>query len=75
MQVVTAGLTGRQLAAARVLAGLRQSDIAAAAGCSLPTIKRLETAPRPKLSESFAAVVRVLEAAGVEFIERGVRLR
>ena len=56
-------------------AGLRQADVAERAGVSLPTIKRLETAPRPKLSESFAAVVRVLEAAGVEFVDRGVRLR
>ncbi|MGX9574092.1 helix-turn-helix domain-containing protein [Mesorhizobium sp. f-mel] len=71
-------ITGRQLAAARTLAGLDQFELAKRANISAPTIRRME-AVREKdvpMSNNVAAVIRALEAAGVEFINgTGVKLR
>lgn len=63
--------TGRQLAAARALAGLGQSEVAGSAKISLPTLRRMEASagPVPGMANNVAAVVRVLAAAGVEFID------
>ena len=64
-------LTGDQIAAARRLAGIRtQADLAAAAGVSRPTVERAEGAKGaiPGMgTAAMAAIVRALEAAGVEF--------
>lgn len=75
-------MTGEQLRAARAMLSLKQAELAARAGVSEPTVKRLEAVDGP-LSANTATVdklVRALEAAGVEFIApngggAGVRLR
>lgn len=74
--------TGRQLAAARTLAGKTQTEIAGEAGVSVPTLKRMEGSPGAVagIPNNIKAVINALEAAGIEFIndERGdgvVRLR
>ncbi|MBR1200936.1 helix-turn-helix domain-containing protein [Bradyrhizobium sp. AUGA SZCCT0240] len=70
-----------QLRAARALVGWSQSEIANAAGLSVPTIKRAEADGGIKVSEeAVAAIASVLKKVGVEFIEEngggvGVRLR
>jgi transcriptional regulator with XRE-family HTH domain len=73
---------GRQLAAARVLAGLKQEEVAERAGISLATIWRMEASEGPAAGyrNNVAAVVAVLEDAGIEFIPPngggpGVRLK
>jgi transcriptional regulator with XRE-family HTH domain len=71
-----------QIRAARGLLGWSQTDLAEAAGRSLPTIKRLERENNegPTVSEDVReAVQAALEKAGVEFIAEngggaGVRL-
>lgn len=75
-------LTGRQIAAARVLIGLGQAELAAAASISVPTLRRMEASAGPAagLTNNVAAVKRALEAAGVIFVEEngegpGVRLK
>ncbi len=74
-------MTGRQIAAARSLLGMRQSELAKAASISVPTLKRMEGADgeAPGYRNNIEAVRRALEAAGVEFIDQnghgpGVRL-
>lgn len=74
--------TGRQLAAARTLLGLTQADVAARSNLSIPTLKRMEASEGAVtgMQNNVDAVVRALEAAGIEFIPEngggaGVRLR
>ncbi len=70
-----------QLRAARGLLGWSQSKLAANAGLSLPTVKRLEGQFGPSVSDDARAKIKkALELAGVEFIDEngggpGVRLR
>jgi transcriptional regulator with XRE-family HTH domain len=70
-----------QLRAARGLLGWSQTELAARAGLSLPTVKRVEAQKGPRVSEEAQIKLqRALEAAGVEFIDEngggaGVRLR
>lgn len=75
-------VTGRQIAAARTLAGKTQTEIADAAGISVPTLKRMEGSPGAVagIPNNIKAVITALEAAGVLFIDQngngpGVRLR
>ncbi|WP_310206413.1 transcriptional regulator [Ancylobacter sp. 3268] len=75
-------LTGRQIAAGRVLAGLGQAQLAEAASISVPTLRRMEASAGPAagLTNNVAAVKRALEEAGVIFVAEngegpGVRLR
>jgi predicted transcriptional regulator len=74
-------LTVEQLRAARGLLGWSQSDLAARAELSLPTVKRVETGTGPRVSEiARTKLQRTLESAGVVFIDEngggpGVRLR
>nr|WP_273505541.1 helix-turn-helix transcriptional regulator [Fulvimarina manganoxydans] len=75
-------ISGRQLAAARVLLGIAQSDLAEQASISVPTLRRMEASPGPAsgLTNNVRAVRQALESAGVEFIDEncggaGVRLR
>jgi len=75
-------VTTRQIKAARALLGWSQTELAAAARLSVPTIKRIEAkggdlGGRPDTS---ARIVAALESAGAEFIAKdgggiGVRLR
>jgi transcriptional regulator with XRE-family HTH domain len=72
----------RQIKAARALLAWSQAQLAAAAGISIPTIKRLEAMDGPLggRSGTGAKIKAALEHAGVEFIDEngggpGVRLR
>jgi transcriptional regulator with XRE-family HTH domain len=72
----------RQIKAARALLAWSQEELAAAAGISIPTIKRLEAndGPLGGRSETGSKIWRALQLAGVEFITEngggpGVRLR
>ena len=74
-------VTVEQLRAARGLLGWSQSELAARAGLSLPTVKRLEAGFGPRVSdEARSRLQRAIEAAGILFIEEnggglGVRFR
>lgn len=73
-------LTGRQIAAGRVLAGLSQADLASTAKISVPTLGRMEASAGTAsgYANNVDAVRRALEAAGIEFTngdEPGVKLR
>jgi transcriptional regulator with XRE-family HTH domain len=72
----------RQVKAARALLGWSQDDLAAAAGVSIPTIKRLEASDDflGGRAETATKILTALVSAGIEFIEEngggpGVRLR
>lgn len=73
-------ISPEQMRAARALLDWSQSKLAAAAGLSLPTIKRAERDLGPIVSDDARAAVQLaLEKAGVIFIEEngeggGVRL-
>jgi hypothetical protein len=66
-------LTGRQIAAARTMLGLRQALLAKTASISVPTLKRMEASEGhvSGMANNVAAVRRALEEAGVEFICEG----
>ena len=73
-------LTGEQFRAARAMVRLEQSELAARAGVSVETVKRLErtVGPVSAITTTLEAVKVALEAAGVEFTngeQPGVRLR
>jgi transcriptional regulator with XRE-family HTH domain len=74
-------ITIEQLRAARGLLGWSQSKLAASAGLSLPTVKRVETGSGPRVSqEARERLKQALEAAGIEFLDEnasgvGVRFR
>lgn len=69
-----------QIRAARALLGWSQSDLAEAAGVSVPTVQRSEGKTTIKAAdESVEAIVDALESEGVQFIPEngggpGVRL-
>lgn len=66
-------ITGTQMKAARVLAGLSQQALAEASGLSLPTIQRMEASPGTVrgVVDSLTRVIAALEAAGVILIGEG----
>jgi transcriptional regulator with XRE-family HTH domain len=70
-----------QVRAARALVGWSQTEVAAAAGLSIPTVKRAEADGGIRVSEdAMAAIASALKKAGVDFIAEngggpGVRLR
>jgi transcriptional regulator with XRE-family HTH domain len=68
-------ITPEQIRAARALLRLDQATLAKSAGISVITLRRLEeNHGLSKVSPATADVVRrVLEKAGAEFIDRGVR--
>ncbi len=70
-------ITGRQLAAARALAGLDQAGLAERANISAPTLRRMEAAKASAvpMSNNVYAVIHALEAEGIAFIDGGVTLR
>jgi transcriptional regulator with XRE-family HTH domain len=74
-------VTVEQLRAARALLGWSQSELAARAGLSLPTVKRLEAGFGPRVSnEARGKMQQAIEAAGIEFIDEngggsGVRFK
>ena len=77
-----AHVSGRQIAAARTLAGLDQATLAKTASISVQTLRRMEAADGVPggYPNNIAAVIAALEAAGVIFVEEngdgpGVRLK
>ena len=70
-----------QIRAARALVGWSQTEVATAAGLSIPTVKRAESDGGIRVSEdAVIAIGSALRKAGVEFISEkgggaGVRLR
>jgi predicted transcriptional regulator len=73
-------ITSEQVRAARALIRWEQRDLAETSKVSLPSIKRLETAPGPLSAQprTIDAIRTALEAAGIEFTnggQPGVRLR
>ena len=70
-----------QIRAARALVGWSQTEVATAAGLSIPTVKRAEADGGIRVSEdAVVAITSALKKAGVEFIAEngggpGVRLR
>jgi transcriptional regulator with XRE-family HTH domain len=73
--------TGNQLRAARALVGMGQSELAEKTKLSVTTISNMEgqgASPFRSSFETVRTVQKVLEAAGVEFLNGnspGVRLR
>ena len=70
-------ITPEQIRAARALLRLEQDDLARRAKVSVVTVRRLE-APNGLIKVTLGTVdevQRALEAAGAEFIDRGVRRR
>ena len=58
-----------QIRAARALIGWSQTEVAKAAGLSIPTVKRAESNGGIKVSQdAVVAIAGVLAKAGVEFI-------
>jgi transcriptional regulator with XRE-family HTH domain len=78
---ISSVITIEQLRAARALLGWSQSELAARAGLSLPTVKRLEGGFGPRVSdEAREKLRRAIESAGIEFIDEnggglGIRFR
>jgi transcriptional regulator with XRE-family HTH domain len=73
-------ITGEQFRAARAMARIEQADLARQANVSVETIKRLERTVGPVSAnvQTVDAVIRALEAAGIEFTngeQPGVRRR
>jgi transcriptional regulator with XRE-family HTH domain len=72
-------VTAEQLRAARGLLGWSQSELAARAGLSLPTVRRVESESGPRVSdEARTRLKKALESAGVGFTDEngiGVYLR
>ena len=65
-----------QCRAARALLNWTQSQLAAAAGVGLSTVKMYEIGRKQPMRQNLEAMQRALEDAGVEFIDdRGVQLR
>jgi hypothetical protein len=70
--------TGRMLAAARMLAGLEQQELAKQAKVSASTISRLEACGSETVTahpKNIEAVLTVLERKGVVIEEDGIRLK
>jgi len=55
--------------------GLKQSELAALCGLSTTGLNNIERGASDPKASTLAAIQRALEAAGVEFIERGVCLK
>lgn len=64
-------ITGRQLAAARVLLGIGQVELASRSHVSAPTLRRMEASEGAVegMRNNVASVVAVLQAAGISFLD------
>ena len=73
---MTEEISGRQIAAARAFFGLSKGELARKAKIQTPNLMRMEarTGEAVGLIDNIAAVRAVLESAGVEFTNGGVRL-
>ena len=66
--------TGNQLKAARALAGVEQTEVAAAANVHVNTIRSMEASAASSISgraTNVQAVQRALERLGIEFLNHG----
>ena len=65
-------ITGRQIAAARVLLGISQTELASAAKLSVPTVRRMEgsrtTQDPGQFHASFGTPLRLLGLAGILYV-------
>ena len=73
-------ITGRQLKAARALAGWEQTDLAKKSGVAISTVRRMESFDGEvgARTSTLSLVKRALERAGIEFLNDdrpGVRMR
>ena len=68
-------LLSAQCRAARALVGMTQDQLAKASEVSKRTIAHFEAGERTPTQANRTALMRALEAAGVEFIPGGARLR
>lgn len=64
-----------QVRAARALLRLGQVELARRAGVSAVTVRRVEAGSADVAASTVERLQRALEAAGIEFIEGGVRRR
>jgi transcriptional regulator with XRE-family HTH domain len=62
---------GRVIAAARMLAGLEQYQLAAAAGLSPSTISKIELGRKNVRQDTLRAVNQALEGLGVDLTQNG----
>ncbi len=62
---------GRVMAAARMLAGLDQIELAAAAGLSPSTISKIEQGRKDVRQDTLRAVSQALERLGVDVTQNG----
>ena len=69
MQLSTLVARGVVVAAARMLAGLDQHQLAAAAGLSPSTISKIEQGRKNVRQDTFRAVSRALEQLGVDLTQ------
>lgn len=69
MQLSPLVARGRVVAAARMLAGLDQIQLAAAAGLSPSTISKIEQGRRNVRQETLRAVSQALESLGVDLTQ------
>jgi DNA-binding XRE family transcriptional regulator len=66
-----AGIDGPLCRAARALLGMEQTDLAARAGVSATTIRNLESGRVQPRRAQLTMIKMALEAAGVQFCEKG----
>ena len=71
----TKKISREQLRAALALIDMKPEQLADAAGVSPAVIAEFERAGLVPHERTFIAVIEALEARGVEFIERGVKMR
>ncbi len=62
---------GRVIAAARMLTGLDQEQLAAEAGLSPSTVSKIEIGKRNVRSDTLQAVVQALDRLGVDVTQNG----
>jgi transcriptional regulator with XRE-family HTH domain len=68
-------ITAAQCKMARAALGWRAKDLAAAAKIGIATVNRFELEQAAPHAVTVDAIQRALEAAGIEFIPGGARLR
>ena len=66
-------IAGKQITAARALAGFTVAELAKRAGLSRDAIQKMEADTVQPREGSIADITRALAAAGVEFTDKGVR--
>jgi transcriptional regulator with XRE-family HTH domain len=68
-------ISADQVRAARALLGWSRDDLADRSGVPARSLARFETFKGRARAKTSRAIRGALEAAGIEFIERGVRLK